>query len=141
MPDSSGSAIDGSGLAEDRPAADEIAAALDRLAFHEIDGTPQKAFEFLLQIYECRQIVAGGRVEGDKEIHVASIGIEIAASRRRTENLQPRHPEPAADGGEIVPPLSDAGLHWVSGLPRWFISRGSVTHTSLAAFHSTRIWP
>jgi hypothetical protein len=38
---SGNSAIDGFGLLQDRPAADEIPARLDRLAFNQIDGRPR----------------------------------------------------------------------------------------------------
>src|SRR6478672_3433774 len=94
---SGNSAIDGFSLFQDRAAADEIPARLDRLALDEIDRAPKKAFQRVLKIGECRKIVAGGRFEGDEEIGIALIRIETRVTRSRAEDLQPCHAIAAAE--------------------------------------------
>jgi hypothetical protein len=57
------SAIDPFGLRQNRPAADEIAAAFDRLALDKIDRAPEQEFRRILEVGDRRKIVARGRCE------------------------------------------------------------------------------
>src|SRR5580700_5469081 len=105
------SAINGFGLFQDRPAADEIPAGFDRLPLDQIDGTPEKSLQRVFEIGECRKVVARGGLEGDEEVGVAAGGIEPGAARSRAEDLQPRHAKAAAERGQRVALCVNLGQH------------------------------
>jgi hypothetical protein len=77
---SGNSATDGFGLFQDRTAADEIPACLNRLALDEIDGPAKKPLQPVLHIGERRKIVSGSGLEGNEE----------SASLRSGSNPMPR---------------------------------------------------
>src|ERR1051326_5632533 len=105
------SAIDRFGLVEDRAAADEIAARFDRLALDQIDRAAEELFERVLQIGETGEGVARRRLEGDEEIGVAAVAIEVAAAGRGAEDFQPRDAVAPAQLGEGLAFFGDVGLH------------------------------